>query len=206
MKNQLTAQLFYIAFGFLLGSVMFSRILPRVFLKKDICALSKDKNPGASNVFVHCGIPMGLLCLALDMAKGFVPVFLASRTTDVQMLLFAGVMVAPVLGHALAVFNDFHGGKCIATIFGVLIALLPLTPAGWLLAGLYILFSGIIRVKPNRKCSLLTFTLFGAIAGVMLTRHGKFSIAGGCVVMALLAILKHLVPEAEPLPEEKKAD
>ena len=88
----------------------------------------------------------------------------------------------------------------------MLIALLPLTPAGWLLAGLYILFSGIIRVKPNRKCSLLTFTLFGAIAGVMLTRHGKFSSAGGCVGMALLAILKHLVPEAEPLPEEKKAD
>lgn len=206
MKNQLTAQLFYIAFGFLLGSVMFSRILPRVFLKKDVCALSKDKNPGAANVFVHCGVPMGLLCLALDMAKGFVPVFLASRTTDVQKLLFAGVMVAPVLGHALAVFNDFHGGKCIATIFGVLIALLPLTPSGWLLAGLYILFSGVIRVKPNRKCSLLTFTLFGTIAGVLLTRHGKFSIAVGCVVMAFLAILKHLVPEEKPLTEKENTE
>ena len=150
MKSRFIAQLFYIAVGFLLGSVMFSRILPRAFLKKDVCALSGDKNPGAANVFVHCGIPMGLLCLALDMAKGFAPVFLASRTTDVQSMLFACIIVAPVLGHALAVFDDFRGGKCIATIFGVLIALLPLTPAGLLLAGLYILFAGVLRIKPNR--------------------------------------------------------
>ncbi len=205
MKNQLTAQLFFIAVGFLLGSVMFSRVLPRVFLKKDICALSSDKNPGASNVFVHCGVPMGLLCLALDMAKGFVPVFFASRMTDVQRLLFACVMVAPVLGHALAVFDSFCGGKCIATIFGVLIALLPLTPAGWLLAGLYILFFAVIRVKPNRKCSLITFTLFGCITGVMLTRAGQVPMAVGCAAMSVIAIVKHLAPSAVRLPEKKKS-
>lgn len=206
MKNQLIAQLFYVVFGFLLGSVMFSRILPRVLMKKDICALSRDKNPGASNVFAHCGVPMGLLCLALDMAKGFIPVFFASRTTDVQRLLFAGVMIAPVLGHALSIFDDSHGGKCIATIFGVLIALLPRTRAGLLLAALYILFAGVLRIKPNRKCSLITFTLFGIVSGLLLMRHGKPSIAVGCIVMALLAVFKHLPSEEKSLTEQKSAD
>lgn len=62
--------------GYFLGGIMFSDIFPRVFMKKDIKSLSDDKNPGASNVFKICGIPMGILCLFLDMAKGFLPVFL----------------------------------------------------------------------------------------------------------------------------------
>ena len=61
------------------GSVLYCRFVPLLLLKKDICALSPDKNPGAANVFVHCGVPMGLLCLVLDMAKGGVPVALALR-------------------------------------------------------------------------------------------------------------------------------
>lgn len=74
--NELVTTLLYAALGFLSGSVLYCRFVPLLLLKKDICALSPDKNPGAANVFVHCGVPMGLLCLVLDMAKGGVPVAL----------------------------------------------------------------------------------------------------------------------------------
>ena len=57
-----------IAGGFLLGGVMFSRTLPKLLTGKDVCALRADKNPGAANVFAVCGVPMGLLCLALDIS------------------------------------------------------------------------------------------------------------------------------------------
>ena len=69
-ENETLLWIIWIGGGFLLGSVMFSRLMPRLILKKDIAALGRDHNPGASNVFVNCGIPMGLLCLTLDMFSG----------------------------------------------------------------------------------------------------------------------------------------
>ena len=78
-----------IAGGFLLGGVMFSRALPKLLTGKDVCALRTDKNPGAANVFAVCGVPMGLLCLALDMLKAYLPVSLAAQHLDTQSVWFA---------------------------------------------------------------------------------------------------------------------
>ena len=55
--------LFWTAGGFLLGSVMFSSILPEQLAHVDVAAQSPDRNPGATNVFALCGIPLGMLCL-----------------------------------------------------------------------------------------------------------------------------------------------
>ena len=103
--------------GFMLGSVMFSRILPRLIKGKDVTKLSDDGNPGAANVFSTCGIVLGMLCLLLDMGKGFAPVLLAQHLVDIHSMRFSAVLIAPVLGHALAPLNHFRGGKCIATAF-----------------------------------------------------------------------------------------
>ena len=85
-----------IAGGFLLGGVMFSRALPKLLTGKDVCALRADKNPGAANVFAVCGVPMGLLCLALDMLKAYLPVSLAAQYLDTQSVWFALALAAPV--------------------------------------------------------------------------------------------------------------
>ena len=78
-----------IAGGFLLGGVMFSRTLPKLLMGRDVCALRADKNPGAANVFAVCGVPMGLLCLALDMLKAYLPVSLAAQYLDTQSVWFS---------------------------------------------------------------------------------------------------------------------
>lgn len=72
--------------GFLLGGVMFCELLPKRLAQKDVIQLSPDRNPGAANVFLTCGAPMGLLCLALDMGKGFLPVYFACQTMDIRQL------------------------------------------------------------------------------------------------------------------------
>ena len=51
---------------------MFCSFVPRLITGKDICGLSDDGNPGAFNVFRHCGAGVGCLCLALDVLKGLV--------------------------------------------------------------------------------------------------------------------------------------
>ena len=191
MKDFATV-LFYIALGFLSGSIFYCRLLPMLLMHRDVCALSPDKNPGAANVFVHCGVPMGLLCLALDMAKGALPVMLALRVIDPARLAFAAVMAAPVLGHALGVLNGGHGGKCIAVIFGVLIALLGITPLGFVLAGIYILLAGILRVRPNGKCSVLTFSLFALCALGMGIVSGQYAVTLGAVTISAVSIVCHM--------------
>lgn len=191
MKDFATV-LFYIALGFLSGSIFYCRLLPMLLMHRDVCALSPDKNPGAANVFVHCGVPMGLLCLALDMAKGALPVVLALRVIDPARLAFAAVMAAPVLGHALGVLNGGHGGKCIAVIFGVLIALLGITPLGFVLAGIYILLAGILRVRPNGKCSVLTFSLFALCALGMGIVSGQYAVTLGAMTISAVSIVCHM--------------
>lgn len=182
----------FIVGGFLLGGIMFSQILPKAIAKKDIAAISSDHNPGASNVFLNCGVSLGLLCLFLDMLKGFLPVYMAARQLDTQQLLFAAVLVAPVLGHALAPFNDFHGGKCIATVFGEMIALWSQTKVGLILAGLYIFFSTIVKINPNRRRSLVTFLLFGALSFGLLARSGQYPLAIGCGLISLITVTRHM--------------
>ena len=83
--------------GFLSGSLMFCKIIPKLFQHKDICEISDDHNPGAFNVFRHCGKKVGIVCLLLDVLKGFVPVLLASMLMETNGALFTLVMIMPVL-------------------------------------------------------------------------------------------------------------
>lgn len=196
----------YIVGGFLCGSIMFCKIIPQIFKKIDVCAVSDDGNPGAANVFTACGVWLGLLCLALDMLKGFLPVFLALRHLNVTLLPFAAVIVAPALGHALGIFNHFHGGKCIATIFGETLALLPVTVVVILLAALYILFSAIVKIRPIRRCSLVTFIVFGILGALSALYHGMLPIAIGIAAISALAVYKHLPPRKFPEPTAQASD
>ena len=188
--------------GYLMGGVMFSRFLPKLVMKKDICKLSDDGNPGSANVFKNCGVPMGMTCLFLDMFKGFLPIFLAIMLLDYHDFRFAGLLWMPVLGHATAPFDHFRGGKCIATAFGEMIALLWVSRIGLVLAGLYIFFSTVWKIKPNRVRSIVTFSLFAFISVGWFMMTKEFPLMAGCLAIALTAIFRHSKMVCEP---EKKA-
>lgn len=190
--QQIIIWIFTIAAAFSCGGIMFCRILPKLFKKIDICALSPDGNPGAANVFTYCGIKLGILCLIMDLAKGFLPVYTAYKIFSSENLLFSLVISAPVLGHAVSPFDGKSGGKCIATSFGVLLALLPTTKAVFLLAGIYIFFSVIIKINPNSKRSIITFSIFGLISFVFLMMNGNTPAAIGCGVISAISVVKHL--------------
>ncbi len=183
---------FWIAAGFLSGGVMYCSFLPKLFCGVDTAAMSDDKNPGAANVFSGCGIVMGMICLLADIAKGFLPVFLAGRAMDETRLVFGLAVAAPVLGHAVGVFNRFRGGKCISTSFGVLLGVLPFTKIVFLLAVLYILFAAVIRIKPNRVCSIVTYSVFWALSAARFIYIGRFPFALACTLISATAILRHL--------------
>lgn len=204
MNREIYLWILAIVGGFFFGSVMFSEILPQALLKKDVCQEHEDHNPGAANVFASCGISMGLLCLILDMFKGFFPVYAAGRVLDTHCLLFSAVIVAPVLGHAIAPLNQFHGGKCIATSFGVTLGLLPFSHACLILAAAYILFSTAIRIGSHRLRSIGAFGVFGVVSALILLHQRQTPMALGCMLVALTAIAKHTSLFAAPCAETEK--
>lgn len=183
--------LLFILGGFLSGSVMYCSLIPPLLTGKDVCRLSADGNPGSANVFVHCGVGVGMLCLLLDMMKGFVPVWWAASALGMDSWPFAFVMAAPVLGHAVGMLNHFHGGKCIATSFGVLAALLPFSQLVFLLAITYIFFSTLVKIHPNSRRSIVTFAVLAAGA-IILDGKRCLPIAVGCCMLAVTVIIKHV--------------
>ena len=179
--------------GYFLGSVMFSRVICLFFFHTDICKVSKDKNPGAANAFWHCGKVAGVSGLLLDMLKGFLPVFIAIKYLDCSNPALILVVLAPVLGHAFSVFHGFSGGKCIATIYGVLTAFFVTLLSPWflvILGILNILFEYFKKITGDKRAYimfsiLITYAIFNSFY------YDQIPISFGVILISLLSILKH---------------
>jgi len=95
-----------------------------------------SKNIGATNVARLLGKKMGALTLALDMFKGYLPMFVAAlllQNGPNRDLFIALCGAATVLGHMFPVYLRFKGGKGVATALGAFLYLAPLAAVGCLL-------------------------------------------------------------------------
>jgi glycerol-3-phosphate acyltransferase PlsY len=99
---------------------------------------SGSGNVGATNVARVVGKRQGIYTLAADMAKGFLPVFIALQL-GLSTSSVAFVAIAAFLGHLFPVFLKFRGGKGVATALGVFLALAP-----WASLVLVLLFAAAI--------------------------------------------------------------
>jgi glycerol-3-phosphate acyltransferase PlsY len=104
-------------------------------------------NAGATNTIRVLGWKTGIPVLIIDLAKGWMgaslPAFLNAAPEGSSELTALKILcgMAAIIGHVFPVLAGFHGGKGVATTFGVLLALHPaltLTCAGVFLAVLLI--------------------------------------------------------------------
>ncbi|MEN0658101.1 glycerol-3-phosphate acyltransferase [Caldifermentibacillus hisashii] len=107
--------------GFFSGSLMFSYWIG-CLLKMNIRETG-DGNPGAANLWKEAGFPFGLLGIALDFLKGYVPIYFILQTVNETGFELIPIALAPILGHAFSPFLKFSGGKSLAVTFGVWSAL-----------------------------------------------------------------------------------
>ena len=113
--------------GYLLGSVPFGYLLPRLVRGEDIRRRGSG-NVGASNVWRVYGRSLGVPVALLDVAKGFVPAALGLWLGGDWVGVLAGA--AAMVGHARPLVLGFSkGGKMVATAGGVAFALVPLAAA-----------------------------------------------------------------------------
>ena len=90
-------------------------------------------NAGATNTFRVLGKQAGIPVLLIDILKGFVAVCLVhlqSRYGANNIIPLTNLKLAfgfaAVIGHVFPVFAGFKGGKGIATLLGILLAIHPL--------------------------------------------------------------------------------
>ncbi len=118
--------LFGLALGYLLGSIPFGILLARLGGKGDLRKVGSG-NIGATNVLRTGSKGLAALTLILDCLKATAAILLARTLWGPEADIFtaAGAM----LGHIYPAWLGFKGGKGVATMLGVLIALFPLGAA-----------------------------------------------------------------------------
>lgn len=149
--------------GYLLGSVPFGYVLPRVLRGEDIRQQGSG-NLGASNVWRVYGRSLGIPVAVLDVAKGFVPAALGLWLGGDWVGVLAGA--AAMAGHARPVYLGFSkGGKMVATAGGVAFALAPLAAVAclvtWLLVFAVFRFASVASIVAALALPVLSWA-FGA--------------------------------------------
>ncbi|MFH1714558.1 MAG: glycerol-3-phosphate acyltransferase [Candidatus Nealsonbacteria bacterium] len=109
--------------SYLIGSIPFGYLLSKYSKGVDIRKVGR-KQIGATNTFFYAGKWEGVLTGVLDFSKGWVVVFLAGYFGfSVWIQIFSGL--AAVSGHNWPIYLKFFGGRGVASIMGVVLALNP---------------------------------------------------------------------------------
>ncbi len=110
--------------GYLIGSIPFSFILPRVSRGIDIRKVGTG-NVGGSNAIRNAGKITGIVAGLLDFAKGLVAAALVLKLTTPGLIQDIALL-SPIVGHCYSIFIGFKGGRGIATTLGVLLFISPI--------------------------------------------------------------------------------
>ena len=179
----MTADLLIVLGGYLLGSIPFGYVLPRL-LRGDDVRRHGSGNVGASNVWRVYGPSLGVPVALLDVAKGFVPALVGLKVGGDWVGVLAGA--AAMIGHARPVFLRFSkGGKMVATAGGVALALAPLAAvfASFRYASLASMVTAaalpVACLAFGSPWPVVVFAAIAAVAVVALHRHNVRRLLSG---------------------------
>lgn len=179
--------------GFLSGSIPYGLILTRLVGAGDIRAMGSG-NIGATNVLRTGHKGVALATLLLDAAKGAVVVVLADHFIGHDAALAAAA--AAVIGHMFPPWLAFHGGKGVATTFGVLLALDwragLCALATWGLVALVARISSLSAIVAVAAAPLFAWAFAGGRAAIVL------ALIGAAVLWAHRGNIGRLVDGTEP--------
>ncbi len=183
-----------VLYGYVSGSLLFSKWLPLLIKGVDVTELSDDHNPGTANAMKYAGVWVGILCLLGDIFKGVVPVYLAIKWGYIKSKLFFLMIVSPVLGHAYSIFNHFKGGKAIAVSFGVLIGLASFNYYPLLVLIILYITNSVFRINPHTRRTRITYICFVLISfGLYKKELLPLTILIGIILMCFVIIHKNSI-------------
>jgi glycerol-3-phosphate acyltransferase PlsY len=124
-------ELLLIITAYLIGSIPTALIISKSIFDIDIREYGSG-NMGATNTFRVLGPKYGTIVMLGDMLKGILavalynllPYYLTNELDRTNLMI--GLGMAAVAGHIYPIWAQFRGGKGVATLFGMLLAIQPM--------------------------------------------------------------------------------
>jgi acyl phosphate:glycerol-3-phosphate acyltransferase len=179
--------------AYVLGSIPSAVWVGQSFFGIDVRDFGSG-NAGATNTFRVLGKKAGIYVLILDIIKGFTaaslvylvpqisPVF--NKTFFINLQLLFGLLA--VVGHLYPIFAQFKGGKGIATLFGMILAIHYLSALACVLIFVVLLLS----TRFVSLSSISAAIIFPISLIWIFKRHEPLFIAFG-ICAAVLVVLTH---------------
>lgn len=180
-----------IILAYLIGSVPTAVWVSKRFFRIDIRDYGSG-NAGATNTFRVLGSKWGTIVMSIDVLKGVVatslyvllPYYMTDEWSRTNFMV--GLGLSAVLGHIFPIWAGFRGGKGVATLLGMAVAIQPLVAlccVGVFLLVLYLTrFVSLSSILAG--VSFMVFILF--IFNEKETLYRIFA-----VMVALMVILTH---------------
>jgi len=169
--------------AYFIGAFPTAYLAGRLFTKIDI-RREGSGNVGTINIYRAAGLLPGIITILLDVAKGYLAIWVAySVSGELTFVLLGGLFA--VLGHNYSLFLKFKGGKGLATSLGVFLALSPQSIP-------YIVILAVLLTLALRD----TNTAFGSAAiGIPLVfiyQHQQPDWALFGLALAVVILIKHI--------------
>ncbi len=177
--------------AYLIGSIPTAYWIGKWFFHIDIREHG-SKNMGASNTFRVLGSTWGIIVLIVDMGKGIAAVQLSHAVDSSIWLGYETAFwklllgLAAVAGHIFPVFAGFRGGKGVATLFGVVLAIQPWTALISIAAFVVV----VVLTKYISLGSIVAVVVFAACVWFAVQETNEY-MRWFSVVSAVLVIVMH---------------
>ena len=184
-------EVLFIFIAYLIGSIPTAVWISRYFFGVDIRDYGSG-NAGATNTFRVLGSKWGSIVMSVDVLKGVVatslyiviPFYMHNEWDRTNLMV--GLGLAAVVGHIFPFWADFRGGKGVATLFGMILAIQPIVAVycvGVFLLCLYLTrFVSLSSILASIAFAVLILFIFNEKEPL----YRAFAIA-----VALLVILTH---------------
>ena len=177
--------------AYLIGSIPTSVWVSKSIFNIDIRDYGSG-NPGATNTFRVLGSKWGSIVMIVDVTKGaiatslyiLIPYYLTNELARTNFMIVLGL--ASVIGHIFPIWAGFRGGKGVATILGMALAIQPIVAIICLLVFLFTLVTTRFVSLSSLIAGVAFMVLILFIFNEKETMYRLFAI-----IVALMVIITH---------------
>ena len=184
-------ELMLVVLAYFLGSIPTSIWVSKSVFGIDIRDYGSG-NPGATNTFRVLGSKWGTFVMIADITKGLIatslyiliPFYIENELARTNFMIVLGLVA--VLGHIFPIWADFKGGKGVATILGMALAIQPIVALICIVVFLITLFTTRFVSLSSMLASVVFMVLILFIFKEKETSYRVFAI-----IVALMVVVTH---------------
>ena len=184
-------EMMLVVLAYLLGSIPTSIWVSKAVFGIDIRDYGSG-NPGVTNTFRVLGSKWGSFVMIADITKGviatslyiLIPFYLENELARTNFMILLGL--SAVLGHIFPIWADFKGGKGVATILGMALAIQPIVALICIVVFLITLFTTRFVSLSSMLASVVFMVLILFIFKEKETSYRVFAI-----IVALMVVVTH---------------